>query len=145
VNPICIAGQLLSIGTSRLGAQFTTREDPGVPFEVQPAQVGGHPVLRVQGELDMNTAPSLEEAVTVALAESPQLLVLDLSPTTFLDSSGARQIARSARQATREGVGVQVVCPKGNRTVRLVLDLLELQSLVPVLDSTDEVSAEPRP
>jgi anti-anti-sigma factor len=137
--------QLLSIGTSRLWEQFTTREDLALPFEVQPAQASGHPVLRVQGELDMITAPALEEAVTAALGQSPPLLVLDLSPTTFLDSSGARQIARSARQAGRDGVAVQVVCPKANRTVRLVLDLLDLQALVPVLDSVDEVSAEPRP
>jgi anti-sigma B factor antagonist len=145
VDRIRLDGRLLSMAPSRLGTQFTPREDPGVPFEVQPAQAGGHPVLRVHGELDMNTAPVLEEAVTAALAHSPRLLVIDLSPTGFLDSSGARQIARSARQATRDGVGMQVVCPKANRTVRLVLDLLDLQSLVPVLDSADEVSAEPRP
>jgi anti-anti-sigma factor len=116
-----------------------------VSFEVQPAPTGGHLALRVHGELDMSTAAALEEAVTAALAEVPPLLVLDLSPTSFVDSSGARQVARSARQARRAGVPVQVVCPKANRTVRLVLDLLDLQSLVPVLDSTDEVSADPRP
>jgi anti-anti-sigma factor len=116
-----------------------------VPFDVQPAQVGGYPVLHIRGELDMLTAPVLEQAVTTALEAAPPLLVLDLTPTTFLDSSGARQVARSAREAMRGGTAVQVVCPKGNRTVRLVIDLLELQTLVPVLDSTDEVIAEPRP
>ena len=116
-----------------------------MPFEVLPARVGGFPALRVQGELDMISAPGLEQAVSTALGGAPPLLVIDLSGTTFLDSSGARQVARSARQATRDGVAVRVVCPKANRTVRLVLDLLDLQSLVPVLDSADEVSAEPRP
>jgi anti-sigma B factor antagonist len=116
-----------------------------VPFDVQPAQVGRHGVLHIQGELDMVTAPVLAQAVTTALAASPPLLVLDLTPTTFLDSGGARQVARSARAAMRAGTAVQVVCPKGNRTVRLVIDLQELHTLVPVLDSTDGVIAEPRP
>jgi anti-anti-sigma factor len=116
-----------------------------VLFDVRHEQVGGHPVLRIQGELDMVTAPALHEAVTAAVAASPRLLVLDLTPTTFLDSSGARQVARSAREAMRSGTAVRVVCPKGNRTVRLVIDLLELQTLVPVLDSVEEVSAEPGP
>jgi anti-anti-sigma factor len=116
-----------------------------VPFDVQPAQVGGHAVLRVRGELDMLTAPVLEQAVRTALEAAPPLLALDLTPTTFLDSSGARQVARCAREAVRAGAAVRVVCPKGNRTVRLVIDLLELHTLVPVLDSVDELGVEPRP
>jgi anti-anti-sigma factor len=116
-----------------------------VPFVVQPAQFGGHQVLHIQGELDTVTAPVLERAVAGAVEASPPLLVLDLTPTTFLDSSGARQVARSAREAMRAGTAARVVCPKGNRTVRLVIDPLELHTLVPVQDSIDEVDVEPRP
>ena len=108
-------------------------------FEVQQGRIGGHPVLGVHGELDLLTASGLEDAVAAALTSRPPVLVIDLTPTTFLDSSGARQVARSARQATRAGSALRVVCPKGNRTVRLVIDLIELHSLVPVLDSTDEI------
>jgi anti-sigma B factor antagonist len=116
-----------------------------VPFEVRPVRVDGVLVLRVHGELDLVTAPVLEAAVTTALAESPAALVLDLTPTTFLDSSGARQVARAARQAGRESSQLQVVCPKDNRTVRLVIDMLELRTLVPVLDSSDEIGVPPSP
>jgi anti-anti-sigma factor len=107
--------------------------------------VDGVLVLSVHGELDLVTAPVLEEAVTTALAGSPPRLVLDLSPTTFLDSSGARQVARAARQAGREGSAMQVICPKDNRTVRLVIDMLELRTLVPVLDNADEIGPPPAP
>jgi anti-sigma B factor antagonist len=116
-----------------------------VPFEVQPTRVDGVLVLSVHGELDLVTAPVLEIAVTTALEESPAALVLDLTPTSFLDSSGARQLARAARQADREGSAMRVVCPKDNRTVRLVIDMLDLKSLVPVLDSTDEIGSAPSP
>ena len=99
----------------------------------------GFLVLAIHGELDLVTAPELERAVETALAGSPALLALDLTPTTFLDSSGARQIARAARSAGRAGIPSRVVCPKDNRTVRLVIDLLEMDSLVPVVDSTGEI------
>jgi anti-sigma B factor antagonist len=116
-----------------------------VSFEVRPATAGGHPVLEVHGELDLVTAPQLEQAVAAALSPAPQLLVVDLTHTAFLDSSGARQVARAARSAARAGSAARVVCPKDNRTVRLVIDMLELQSLVPVLESTEDVALDTGP
>ena len=100
---------------------------------------GGSLVLAIHGELDLVTAPQLEQAVETALAGSPALLAIDLTPTTFLDSSGARQVARAARSAARAGVPARVVCPKDSRTVRLVIDLLELATLVPVVESTSDI------
>jgi anti-sigma B factor antagonist len=110
-----------------------------VTFEVRAVPSGKSLVLGIHGELDLLTAPELERAVETALAESPALLALDLTPTTFLDSSGARQVARAARSAARAGVPARVVCPKDNRTVRLVIDLLEMDTLVPVVDSTADI------
>jgi anti-anti-sigma factor len=116
-----------------------------VPFEVRPATSAGSAVLEVHGELDLLTAPELERAVETAMAAAPAMLIIDLTPTTFLDSSGARQVARSARSAARAGATARVVCPKDNRTVRLVIDMLELQTLVPVLESTDDVALDTGP
>jgi anti-sigma B factor antagonist len=110
-----------------------------VSFEVRSVPTGGSLVLAIHGELDLVTAPHLERAVETALAGSPALLAIDLTPTTFLDSSGARQVARAARSAARAGVPARVVCPKDNRTVRLVIDLLELATLVPVVESTSDI------
>lgn len=109
-------------------------------FEVRAVPSDGCTVLSVHGELDLVTAPELERAVETALAGSPELLAIDLTPTTFLDSSGARQVARAARSAARIGIPARVVCPKDNRTVRLVIDLLEMDTLVPVVDSTDDIA-----
>nr|WP_239521765.1 STAS domain-containing protein [Geodermatophilus sabuli] len=104
-------------------------------FEIERTTVLGRPAVRVRGELDIATAPRLAEAVDAQLATSPSSMVIDLTETTFMDSSGARQLARSARAATGSGVPLQVVCPQENRPVRLVIDLLELQALVPVVEA----------
>jgi anti-sigma B factor antagonist len=110
-----------------------------VPFEVRSVPTGGSLVLAIHGELDLVTAPQLEQAVETALSGSPALLAIDLTPTSFLDSSGARQVARAARSAARAGVPARVVCPEDNRTVRLVIDLLELATLAPVVESTGDI------
>jgi anti-sigma B factor antagonist len=116
-----------------------------VPFDVQNTTVRGFPVLDVRGELDLLTAPELAERVEEALAEQPPLLAIDLTSTSFIDSSGARELARAARAAARAGTVVQVVCPPENRPVRLVIDLLDLAALVPVLPSPDLIGRDSRP
>lgn len=103
-------------------------------FEVQRTTVEGRPTLWVRGELDIATAPQLGTAVADVLDSGATSLVVDLSATTFLDSSGARQLARTARHCGDLGVGLQVVCPADNRPVRLVLDLLELHLAVPIVE-----------
>ena len=104
-------------------------------FDVERTTVLGRPALSVRGELDLATAPRLAEAAESQLSQQPQSLVVDLTGTTFLDSSGARQLVRIARRAAAEGVGLEVVCPRANRPVRLVVDLLELRAVVPIVES----------
>lgn len=105
-----------------------------VLFEVQRAIVSGRPALRVRGELDVATSPQLGGAVADVLETGAQSLVVDLSETTFLDSSGARQLVRAARHAANVGAALEVVCPAGNRPVRMVLELLELHRAVPIVE-----------
>jgi ABC-type transporter Mla MlaB component len=48
------------------------------------------PVVVVDGEVDIATAPELAEAVAEALEKLPRTLVFDLADVTFLDSSGIK-------------------------------------------------------
>ena len=73
-------------------------------FDVERTTVLGRPALRVRGELDIATAPRLAEATESQLSQQPQSLVVDLTDTTFLDSSGARTLAVLARRAAVAGV-----------------------------------------
>jgi anti-sigma B factor antagonist len=105
-----------------------------VLFEIERTTVLDVPVLRAIGELDLATAPQLSTAAEGELALRPPSLLVDLTPTTFLDSSGARALVHLARRAAAEGVALEVVCPRSNTAVRLVIDLLELRSVVPVIE-----------
>src|SRR5215217_7435364 len=132
VNSIFMAGRI----PRSLGHYPSRCRKPGggsgVLFEIERTTVFDTPVLRAVGELDLATAPALATAADEELALEPASLVVDLTPTTFLDSSGARTLARLAAD---QGVALQVVCPRTNTAVRLVIDLLELRSVVPVVES----------
>jgi anti-sigma B factor antagonist len=115
--------------------QVSRDEGVVVLFEIERTTVFDVPVLRAVGELDLTTAPLLAKAADEEMVLEPASLVVDLSPTTFLDSSGARTLAQLARRAAEHDVALEVVCPRSNTAVRLVIDLLELRSVVPVVES----------
>ena len=110
-------------------------------FDVERTTFDGRRLLTVRGDLDLATAPQLGAAVEALLPASPRGLVVDLTPTTFLDSSGARQLVHIARAAADHGVPLHIVVPPTNAPVRLTVDLLELRSVVPIVESVTEIPA----
>jgi anti-anti-sigma factor len=110
-----------------------------VLFEVERTSVSGRPGLTVRGELDLATAPQLARAVDGILDAGASGLIVDLTPTTFLDSSGARELMRISRKAAAAGAVLHVVAPRSNRPVRLTVDLLDLGALVPIVTSQSEI------
>jgi anti-anti-sigma factor len=55
--------------------------------------------LRLSGEIDMASAPALEEALLVALADGRPVTV-DMKDVTFIDSSGLKVIVSTAAEST---------------------------------------------
>ena len=94
-------------------------------------------VLRVSGELDIATVGVLRDAVGKALADAPRVLLVDLT-STRLDSTGCRELVRTAKAGTAAGVAVEVVAPPDNWRVRRVLDFVQLSAVVPVHDALPE-------
>jgi anti-sigma B factor antagonist len=73
-------------------ATFTLAEDAGS---------AGERVIRLRGELDIDSAPDLERAL-LRSRPAQQRVVLDLSELKFMDSTGLRVLLR-ARAAAEEG------------------------------------------
>lgn len=110
-------------------------------FDVERSTVDGRQALTVRGELDIATAPQLAAAVDAILSTKPRGLIVDLSPATFLDSSGARTLVQISRAADDRGIALHVVAPVSNGPVRLTVDLLELGTVVPIVGSAAEIPA----
>lgn len=104
-------------------------------FEVTSQDRTSGCLLHISGELDVATVPQLRTAVQHALTARPSTLLLDLSGTRFIDSTGCRELVRSAKAGRAGGVVVEVVAPPDNWRIRRVLDLVQLSAVIPVLDA----------
>jgi anti-anti-sigma factor len=109
-----------------------------VEFAVTPVERTSDRVLQVAGELDIATVQVLRDAVAKALAEGPPALLVDLTGTRFLDSTGCRELVRTAKAGIAASTPVSVVAPPDNWRVRRVVDFVQLAALVPVHDALPE-------
>ncbi len=91
----------------------------------------GVPVAMVTGEVDLSNAGDLRATLERGLANEDPGLVLDLSATTYLDSSGIKLIFDLGRSLGRRQQQLRVVVPDGSPLQRTVV-LVEMQAALPV-------------
>jgi anti-sigma B factor antagonist len=108
-------------------------------LEIGDAPLGDAPGLAVRGELDMGTAPALDDALAEAIRESDGALVVDLSGVEFLDSSGLQVLMRARALLGREDRALAVVCPFGR--VRRVFELAGVSELFALYASREAALA----
>ncbi len=81
------------------------------------------------GEIDLFTADRLEAALSAALRLAPEIVVIDLSGVTFLDSSGVHRLLAGHRRATARGVRLVIV--PGPESVQRTFALCGLLDVLP--------------
>jgi anti-sigma B factor antagonist len=98
-------------------------EDYPIPeaFSVRTEQHGDAAVVVPTGELDLATAPALEEALERAFSGGSARVVLDLRELEFIDSSGLRTLLTARRQA--EVAGAQFSLVAGHRALERTLEI----------------------
>ncbi len=67
-------------------------------------------VVAVDGELDLYTAPDLEQALLSVLAAGARRVVVDLAMTTFIDSVALGVLVGAWKELRREDGRLAVVC-----------------------------------
>jgi anti-sigma B factor antagonist len=77
-------------------------------------------VVAIAGEVDLATAPEMGAALDDALDVADDV-VLDLSNTTFMDSSGIHTLFSGRNRAEALGRRLTIVCPPG--AVRRLFDI----------------------
>jgi anti-sigma B factor antagonist len=107
--------------------------------DVSVGEVGGWPLVRIVGELDLATAPQARAAVVEALSLGAGRLVLDLSELAFVDSAGLGVVIGALRRVRSAGGELRVVEPPAGP--RRVVALTGLDTLFPVVASIDEAVA----
>ena len=106
-------------------------------------EAGDVVVARVSGEIDLSNAAQVGEELASAVPNSALGLVIDLTATSYLDSSGVHLVFDLADRLRKRQQQLRVVVPEG-APVRRVLRIVELGGTVPVLASVDAAAAEIR-
>jgi anti-sigma B factor antagonist len=101
-------------------------------LSVERRAVGRRAVLAVAGEIDLASSPRLRAAVEAVLDDGARELWIDLSETTFLDSSGLHLLVDAHERAETLRGRLAIICPPGR--VRRVFELTTLESRLPVYD-----------
>jgi anti-sigma B factor antagonist len=89
-------------------------------------------VVSVRGEVDNDTAPQLRDALSAAFGSGASRVVVDLTETDFLDSSGLGALVGVSKQNADRGPLV-LVCPKPN--LRKLFEISRLDEVLPVHDT----------
>jgi anti-anti-sigma factor len=100
-------------------------------------------VVRVEGEIDISNVTSIADEVMRRMEDGAQSLVLDLSPTTYVDSSGLRLLFELQRRLGEAHRGLCVVVPE-DAPVRRLLALTRVEDILPIVGSVEEALAAQR-
>ncbi|CAN5666913.1 STAS domain-containing protein [soil metagenome] len=122
-----------------LKALIGTTHLDGKGFDVTESWVGRVAVLALTGELDMLTAPQLEDAIGAASKQQPTAMVVDLTKVTFLASAGMSVLVAAYLEVTpsaRFGIVADGVA------VRRPLKLTGIDTLVMLFPTLDDALAD---
>ncbi|UGS36583.1 STAS domain-containing protein [Capillimicrobium parvum] len=100
------------------------------PFSLSLSHADGVAVVAVHGTVDLYTARELRGLLNDTLPRSRGTVLLDLSESTFVDSSGLAALIAAHRRARRDG-GLLVVVNRDREIARL-LEVTGLDSLLSV-------------
>jgi anti-sigma B factor antagonist len=91
-------------------------------FTVTPRRDGDLLILRVSGDLDVLTAPTLETHLDVALAGTPKWVIVDLTDVGFLSSAGISVLVETTRLVKQAGIALRVVAdgPATSRPIKMM-------------------------
>jgi anti-sigma B factor antagonist len=76
-------------------------------FAMERSGVAGAACVAVAGEIDVETAPRLRDALVEAVADGEQVVV-ELSSVTFMDSTGLAALVVARRVAEARGVRLRL-------------------------------------
>lgn len=114
------------------------------PFEVHSDLYEGVCVISVKGELDLSTAPRLEDELEGATSSEAARLLIDFSDCDFIDSTGIALIVRTWQRIDQdrpsESPGGIFLCCLTDQ-VRRLFDITGIESSIPIYRNRGEALA----
>ncbi len=109
-------------------------------FEVVESEQPGVAVLDVRGEIDVATSPELQEILVELIGRGPELLIVNLTDVSFIDSTGLGVLVGAVRDVRARGGDLRLVVTEPH-----IVKLLELTGLDEVFSVVSNTSDAVRP
>lgn len=102
----------------------------------------GWACLAVSGEIDLATAPELETAIDAVFTSNSHPLVVDLTGSSFMDSTGLKTLVMTNRRFEEDGRPFAIAISGG--PVSRLIDLSGVETSIRIVDSLDELETVSR-
>jgi anti-anti-sigma factor len=101
-------------------------------FAISTSEQGGRTVVLLRGELDLATAPALEQVVTERL-DAGHEVVVDLRELAFMDSTGLRVLV-AAHASVGDEKRFLIVRPPAGGPIAKILAIAGVESQLDIVD-----------
>ena len=91
-------------------------------------------LVRLEGELDLESAPALSRELDRLLAGDHRRVVIDLDGLEFADSSGLQCLLAAAALSRSDGDALRIIEPEGQ--VSRLFEVTEAERLLPLIPRT---------
>ena len=106
------------------------------PAVVQARTVEDVQVVSIRGEVDLSNATEVRDAIGQIASADVTVIVVDLSETGYLDSSGIAMLFRLAERLGHRRQELRLVVPPDS-PVRAALELTNLPQTIAVQDAVE--------
>ena len=96
---------------------------------------GDKAILAVRGSVDLTTAPGLRTRLAELIDDGHTCVVVDLSGTDFLDSTGLGALVAALKRLRMKDGEIRIVCSSGH--VRKVFEITSLDRVFAMHETLD--------
>lgn len=106
-------------------------------FDLETETSGTSALVTIRGDLDLQVIDQVTEALTRIESDGPELLVIDLSKISFMDSSGMGVVAAAHIRAKESSRRFAIVMPPAG--VKQAFERTKFSEVVPIAEDLDSV------
>lgn len=100
-------------------------------FNVETTYIAGDTVLlSLEGQVDLHTAPELRDQLVSAIEDGAVNVVVDLSDTTFIDSTTLGVLVGGVKRLRPNGGQLSIVC--SDRNITKIFEITGLNRIFPI-------------
>jgi len=107
-------------------------------LDVTTSERPGGVQVALSGELDIATAPKLEDEVRRLEDDGHTLIVIDLRGLEFMDSSGLRALLAADSRARERGA--RIVLVRGDERIQRVLRITRMDERLEMVDDAETLA-----